>query len=183
MPLIFSGIAFGCVLLAAGAAHALTLSSGDVKPGGWISDEQALNTFGCTGGNLSPELHWSGAPKGTRSFAFSVFDIDAPTGHGFWHWVIFDIPPAAASLAKDAGDPRSGKAPAGAVQTRNDFGMLGYGGPCPPKGDKPHHYRFTVYAVDVARLDAGEAPSAAAVGARLRLHTLAKATLTGVRGR
>jgi len=83
---------------------------------------------------------------------------------------------------KNAGDPKSGKAPAGALQSRDDYGITGYGGPCPPKGDKPHHYRFTIYAVDVDKLDADENASAAVIGFNLHFHTLAKATLTGIWG-
>ena len=94
-------------LLAAGTAQALTLTSPDIKPGGKIADEQVFNGFGCTGANVSPELHWSGAPKGTKGFALNVYDPDAPTGSGFWHWVVFNIPPTATALDKGAGDPNA----------------------------------------------------------------------------
>ena len=168
--------------LAFSSAHALELKSDDIKKGAKIADEQVFNSFGCTGGNVSPQLSWSGAPKGTKSFALSVYDPDAPTGSGFWHWVIFNIPPDATSLVKGAGDPASGKAPAGAVQSRTDFGVPGYGGPCPPKGDKPHHYHFTIFAVDTDKLDADANASAAFVGFNLHFHTLAKAELVGLWG-
>src|SRR5271169_570287 len=98
------------------AASALTLTSPDVKPGAMIADEQVANGFGCSGGNVSPALSWSGAPKGTKSFALSVYDPDAPTGSGFWHWVMFDIPASVTSLPKNAGDPKATLAPAGAIQ-------------------------------------------------------------------
>jgi hypothetical protein len=182
MRMIFSSVLLCGALLAASTAQALTLTSPDIKPGGKMADEQVFNAFGCTGQNISPELHWSGAPKGTKSFALNVFDPDAPTGSGFWHWVIFDIPPTVTSLDKNAGDPKSGKAPAGTLQSRDDYGITGYGGACPPKGDKPHHYRFTIYAVDVDKLDADENASAAVIGFNLHFHTLAKATLTGIWG-
>jgi Raf kinase inhibitor-like YbhB/YbcL family protein len=169
-------------LACAGAASALTLTSPDIKAGGKISDEQVANVFGCEGKNISPALSWSGAPKGTKSFAISIYDPDAPTGSGFWHWVVVNIPPDVTSLAKGAGDPKAGGLPAGALQTRTDFGVPGYGGPCPPKGDKPHHYHFTIFAVDTDKLDADENASAAVVGFNLHFHTLAKATLTGVWG-
>jgi Raf kinase inhibitor-like YbhB/YbcL family protein len=162
------------------AANALTLTSPDIKPGAKLADEQVFNSFGCTGKNISPTLNWSGAPKGTKSFALNVYDPDAPTGSGFWHWVIFNIPADVSSLAKDAGDPKGAAAPKGVIQGRTDFGSAGYSGPCPPKGDKPHHYQFTIYALDVDKLDADENASAAVVGFNLHFHTLAKATLTGV---
>lgn len=170
-------------LASAGAASALTLTSPDIKPGAKIADEQVFNSFGCSGKNISPALKWSGAPKGTKSFAISVYDPDAPTGSGFWHWVVVNIPADATSLPKGAGDAQGSGLPAGALQTRTDFGAPGYGGPCPPKGDKPHHYHFNIFAVDVEKLDVDENASAAVVGFNLHFHTLAKATLTGLWGR
>ena len=171
--------AFVGVFGAAGAANALTLTSPDIKPGATIADEQVFNSFGCTGKNISPALTWSGAPKNTRSFALSVYDPDAPTGSGFWHWVVFNIPAEVTSLDKGAGDPKGPAATKGAVQSRTDFGAPGYGGPCPPKGDKPHHYIFTIFALDTDKIDADENASAAFVGFNLHFHTLAKATLIG----
>jgi Raf kinase inhibitor-like YbhB/YbcL family protein len=170
-------------LASAGAASALTLTSPEVKPNAKIADEQVFNGFGCSGQNISPALNWSGAPKGTKSFAITVYDPDAPTGSGFWHWVVANIPADATSLAKGAGDAKGSGMPAGALQIRTDFGAPGYGGPCPPKGDKPHHYHFTVFAVDVEKLDVDENATAAVVGFNLHFHTLGKATLTGMYGR
>ena len=164
-------------------ASALTLTSPDVKQGGKIADEQVFNSFGCTGKNISPALTWSGAPKNTKSFAVNVYDPDAPTGSGFWHWVVFNISADTTSLAKGAGDPKNDAAPKGAIEARTDFGVPGYGGPCPPKGDKPHHYIFTIFAVDVDKLDADENATAAVVGFNLHFHTLAKASLTALYGR
>ena len=173
----------GAIVLAgaasAGAAQ-MSLTSPDIKPGARIADEQVANGFGCSGKNISPALSWSGAPKGTKSFALSVYDPDAPTGSGFWHWVVFNIPADTTSLAKNAGDPKAALAPAGAVQGHNDAGSQGYFGPCPPKGDKTHHYHVQLFAVDVDKLDADENASPAVVGFNLHFHTLAKATLTGV---
>jgi Raf kinase inhibitor-like YbhB/YbcL family protein len=166
----------------AGATSAFTLTSPDIKPGQAIADEQVFNGFGYAGKNVSPALRWSGAPKGTKSFALSVYDPDAPTGSGFWHWVMFNIPAHVTSLAKGAGDPKSGLAPAGAIQSRTDYGSSGYGGPAPPKGDKPHRYHFQLFAVDVEKLDADENSTAAIVGFNLHFHTLAKATLIGIFG-
>ena len=180
--LILTAAMISC-LAGASAANAFSLTSSDIKPGGAISDDQVANVFGCTGKNVSPALSWSGAPKGTKSFALSVYDPDAPTGSGFWHWVVVNIPADATSLAKGAGDPKDKGLPAGALMTRTDFGVPGYGGPCPPKGDKPHHYHFTIFAVDVEKLDVDENASAAVVGFNLHFHTLGKATLTGLYGR
>jgi len=179
--------AIGVSALGAGAASAqsLTLTSADIKEGASIANEQVFKGFGCTGGNLSPALSWSGAPAATKSLAVSIYDPDAPTGSGWWHWVVFNIPAATTSLPKGAGDVAKKLMPAGAIQSRTDFGSDGYGGPCPPAGDKPHRYQITVFAVDVDKLpDAtSDAASAALVGFDLHFHTLAKATLTGLYGR
>jgi hypothetical protein len=165
------------------AAVTFTLSSPDIAEGELIADLHAFNGFGCAGGNVSPALSWSGAPPQTKSFALTCFDPDAPTGSGFWHWLVFNIPANHTQLPRGAGDPKGPTAPKGAVQSRTDYGKMGYGGPCPPKGDKPHRYQFTVFAVDVAKLDADERSSGALVGFNLNSHTLAKATLTGLYGR
>jgi Raf kinase inhibitor-like YbhB/YbcL family protein len=163
----------------------MTLTSTDIKEGATIADEQLLNGFGCTGRNVSPQLSWSGAPAGTRSYAIQMFDPDAPTGSGFWHWVVFNIPPTTTSLPKGAGDVKKKLMPKGAIQSRTDLGTTGYGGPCPPAGDKPHRYQITVFAVDVDKLPFAKnsGSSGATVGFDLHFHTLAKATLTGLYGR
>ena len=165
------------------AAQTMTRTSPDIAPGGKIADEQVFKGFGCTGGNISPALSWSGAPSGTKSFALSVYDPDAPTGSGFWHWVVFNIPPDVTSLPKNTGNLKGPEAPKGAVQSRTDFGVPGYGGPCPPEGDPPHHYHFTIFAVDTPKLDGDENTSAAVVGFMLHFHTLAKAEFVGLYGR
>jgi Raf kinase inhibitor-like YbhB/YbcL family protein len=167
-------------LASASAANALTLTSPDIKQGGKIADEQVFNSFGCTGQNVSPALAWSGAPKGTKSFAVSMYDPDAPTGSGWWHWWVVNIPPDVASLPKGAGSGTG--LPAGAMLGRTDFSMNNYGGPCPPPG-KPHHYQITVYALDVDKLDVDQNASSAAIGFTAHPHILAKATLTGLYGR
>ena len=159
------------------------LASPDIKNGATIKDEQVFNSFGCTGNNISPELNWSGAPAATKSFAVTIYDPDAPTGSGFWHWLVANIPASTTSLPKNAGDLKADLAPKGSVQSRTDFGTSGYGGPCPPKGDKPHHYIFTVFAVDTEKLEVTPESSGALVGFNLHFHTLAKATFTGRYGR
>jgi Raf kinase inhibitor-like YbhB/YbcL family protein len=169
--------------LAIGEASALTLTSPEVKPNGKLADEQAFNGFDCAGKNVSPALNWSDAPKGVKSFAVSLYDPDAPDGSGFWHWLVANIPANVASLAKGAGDPKAATLPPGTVQYRNDFGAIGYGGPCPPKGDRPHRYQFTVFALNVDRLEVDETASAAVVSSYLHAHALAKSTLTGILGR
>jgi Raf kinase inhibitor-like YbhB/YbcL family protein len=167
-------------LAATGGAQAagFKLTSPDVSDKGTIKAEHVFNSFGCTGNNISPALSWSGAPAATKSFAVTVYDPDAPTGSGWWHWVIVNIPPSETSLAKNAGDPKSALAPKGSLQSRTDFGTPGYGGPCPPKGDKPHRYVFTVFAVDVDTLPVQADAAGAFVGFNLHFHTLAKASLT-----
>ncbi|MGA7195812.1 MAG: YbhB/YbcL family Raf kinase inhibitor-like protein [Roseiarcus sp.] len=167
-------------VLSVSAANAMTLTSPDIKPGGKIADEQVFNGWDCTGKNVSPALAWSGAPKGTKSFAVSVYDPDAPTGSGFWHWWVANLPPDATGLPKGAGGGTG--LPEGAVQPNNDFSLTGYGGPCPPKG-KPHHYHITVYALDLDKLPVDAKASPAVFGFYANAHTLAKATLTGLYGR
>jgi Raf kinase inhibitor-like YbhB/YbcL family protein len=172
-------LAFGLCGASANAAP-LMLTSPDLAPGARVADEQVGNAFGCTGANASPALAWSGAPSGTKSFAAGLHDSDAQKGAGFWHWMIFDIPASATGLAKNAGDPLSGLAPAGAIQAHNGAGMPRYFGPCPPPGDKPHHYSFLVFALDVDKLGLDASATAATVEASLKAHTLAEATLMGI---
>jgi hypothetical protein len=165
------------------AAGTFTLESTEVKPGGKIAEAQVFKGFGCEGGNVSPSLLWKNAPAGTKSFAVTVYDPDAPTGSGWWHWVIFNIPAEVTSLYLGVGNPASGQTPKGAVQSRTDFGKPGYGGPCPPKGDKPHRYIFTVYALKVDKIDADSEASGALVGFMLNANKLAKASFTATYGR
>jgi len=167
-------------LASASAANALTLTSTDIKPGGKIANEQVANLFGCTSPNVSPALAWSGAPKATKSFAISMYDPDAPTGSGFWHWWVVNIPADVTSLPKGAAGGTG--MPAGAMQGRNDYSITSYGGPCPPPG-KPHRYIITVYALGVEKLDVDQNASPAVVGFNANGHALAKATLTGLYGR
>jgi Raf kinase inhibitor-like YbhB/YbcL family protein len=166
-------------------AQSMTITSTEISEGKTIANEQVFKGFGCTGGNVSPSLSWSGAPSATKSFAVSIYDPDPPTGSGWWHWVVYNIPAGTTSLPKGAGDVKKKGMPKGAIQSRTDFGSDGYGGPCPPAGDKPHRYQITVFAVDVDKLpDAKDHnASAALVGFDLHFHTLAKATLTGMYGR
>jgi Raf kinase inhibitor-like YbhB/YbcL family protein len=167
-----------------GAARAqFKLTSSDIKPNGTIALEQVFNGFGCSGRNISPALKWSGAPTDAKSFALLVHDPDAPTGGaGWWHWVVVNILPGATELAKDAGQAGGSKLPFGAVQIATDFGSPGWGGPCPPAGDKPHRYNFTLYALKTGKLDVSGA-TASLAGYMVNAHSIGKARLTGKFGR
>ncbi|MCE9536139.1 MAG: YbhB/YbcL family Raf kinase inhibitor-like protein [Nitrospirae bacterium] len=157
--------------------------SSTLKEQGTIGNEQVFNGFGCTGSNVSPDLKWEQAPKDAKSFAVTVYDPDAPTGSGWWHWVIFNIPPGITSLPAGAGQSDSSNVPQGAVQSMTDFGQPGYGGPCPPQGDKPHRYIVTVYALKVDQLPLKKEASGAMVGYYLNQNALGKASLTATYGR
>jgi Raf kinase inhibitor-like YbhB/YbcL family protein len=165
-----------------GVMPKFTLTSTDFTEGDTLANTQVFNEFGCKGGNVSPALAWSGAPAGTQSFALLMHDPDAPTGSGWWHWVVYNIPAGTGSLSAGAGDPKKGLMPKGAVQGRTDYGSVGYGGPCPPPG-KPHHYNFRLYALKVPKLEVPEGASAALVAFNVRTQALGEAQLTGMYGR
>jgi Raf kinase inhibitor-like YbhB/YbcL family protein len=150
-----------------------TVVSDDLRHGGELAGGQVLE-----GGNVSPHLRWEGFPEGTKSFAVTCFDPDAPTGSGFWHWVLFDLPATVTELPAGAGSGKFEGLPAGAVHVRNDYGTRDFGGAAPPAGER-HRYVFTVYAVDREKLGPGPDASPAAVGFNLRFHTLGRAHLIG----
>jgi Raf kinase inhibitor-like YbhB/YbcL family protein len=154
-------------------AQTFTLKSSDI--GGQATNKQFANVFGCHGENISPQLSWENAPAGTQSFAVTIYDKDAPTGSGFWHWVIFNIPATVTELKTNAGDITKPIAPKDAIQSITDFGMHGYGGPCPPPG-APHEYLITVYAVKT-KLDLTKDTMPAVVGFMLNSNLLAKASI------
>jgi Raf kinase inhibitor-like YbhB/YbcL family protein len=177
-------LAAGLALAASAHAQQFKLSSPDIKPNGTIADEQVFNGFGCAGKNISPALAWSGAPRGTKSFALLVHDPDAPTGGaGWWHWVMIDLPATAKELPKGAGKADGSALPAGAVQVNTDFGGPGWGGPCPPVGDKPHRYNFTLHALKVDKLEVPQGATASLAGFMVNANSIGKATLTGRYGR
>ena len=174
-----------------------TLSSPDVPAGSTFANAYILNGFGCSGGNISPELRWENIPAGTKSLALQVYDPDAPTGSGFWHWAVYNIPPTVTGLARGAGNSPS-TLPAGAHGGNTDFfdtgatGVNGnYGGPCPPAGDPPHRYIFTLFATSVDDLEAaGGIPPSGTAGLHgfvlnkgLGTALLGKATFTAMYGR
>ena len=166
----------GGVLTSQKPAHppsAFALMSTDAK--GTFEAAQVLNTFGCSGGNQSPQLSWTRVPAGTQSFALTMFDPDAPTGSGWWHWIVVDIPVTATELPTGASGNQTKMA--GSRETRTDFGRPGYGGPCPPPG-APHRYVFTVYALKVPKLDLDEQASGAMASFMIRQNSLASARFT-----
>ena len=156
------------------------LWSNDLKEGGRLPETQVFNAMGYTGGNRSPHLAWEGAPAGTKSFVVTCYDPDAPTGSGWWHWVVINIPASTKELPAGAGS--GGSLPAGAVQTRTDFGAPGYGGAAPPAG-RTHHYIFTVHALKVEHLDLDAQASGALVGFMIFMNGIGKASLTVTYGK
>ena len=176
---LVASLAFALPATAAGKFH---LKSADVKAGGTLTEQQVFSGFGCSGANVSPQLAWENAPAGTKSFVVTVYDPDAPTGSGWWHWVVYNLPAATMELAKGAG---SGKAPLpeGTAQGRTDFGGPGFGGACPPVGDKPHRYIFTVFALKVEKLEVPADASPALIGYMTRASSLGSASFTAHYGR
>lgn len=164
-------------------ASGFKLSSTEIKANGTIPKSFEFNGFGCSGENKSPALKWSGAPKDTRSFAVTVYDPDAPTGSGWWHWVLINIPSDVSELPSNSGTLNSTSLPKGAVQGRTDYGVAAWGGTCPPKGDKPHRYIFTVYALKIDKLDVPADATAALTGYMIHANTLGKASFTAKYGR
>jgi Raf kinase inhibitor-like YbhB/YbcL family protein len=162
-------------------AESFTLKSGDLE--GQLSIKQVFNGFGCSGENISPQLSWEHAPKGTKSFAVTLYDPDAPTGSGWWHWVAFNIPASVTALPAGAGTVEKGKMPKGAVQSFTSFGTTGFGGACPPVGDAAHRYVFTVYALDVDALPLDQSATPPLVGFMLNQHVIQKASLIAYYGR
>ena len=145
--------------------------------GGNSTTLEEFNGFGCTGENTSPQLSWSNAPEGTKSFAITMYDPDAPTGSGWWHWVVFDIPSDVNELLKNAGNIEKGLMPKDAIQSLTNYGVPGYGGPCPPENHGLHQYIITVHALKVDKLGLDENTNPAIVGYYLWNNTIAKASI------
>jgi hypothetical protein len=172
-------------LAASAGAHAerFTLKSPEIKSGSMIAQKFEANVFGCSGENKSPALHWSGAPKDTKSFAVTVYDPDAPTGSGWWHWSVVNIPANVTDLKADAGNASNANLPSGAKQVRIDYGVAAWGGLCPPPGDRPHRYIFTVYALKTDKLDLPENATAALAGFMIHANEIGQASFTARYGR
>ena len=166
-----------------GIASAFTLTSSSLKSDGGIPLAQQFHGFGCAGGNQSPPLSWSAVPAGTKSFALTVYDPDAPSGSGWWHWVVVDIPGDVRALPTNAGAQAGSQLPKGALQIRNDFGAKAYGGPCPPNGSAPHHYIFTIYALKVPKLELSSDATAAMAGFLIHANAIGQATIEEPFGR
>ena len=157
-------------------ADSFTLFSKDIAHGEFMSKAQEFHGFGCSGDNRSPQLSWAGAPEGTKAFAVLAFDPDAPTGSGWWHWQIVNIPKTVASLPAGAGDANGKLAPKGSIQISNDYGVAGFGGACPPPGHGAHRYQFTVHALD-SKLELPEDASGALTGYLVNAHSLGSSTI------
>ncbi len=166
-----------CILFASSTlANNMTLTSHDIAHGSFMPKAQEFQGFGCDGGNQSPQLSWSGAPAGTQAFAVFAYDPDAPTGSGWWHWQVINIPANVNNLAAGAGSSESKKMPKGSRQMQNDYGVIGFGGACPPEGHGAHRYQFTVHALS-QKLELPENASSALTGYMVHANTLASATI------
>ena len=177
----YTFLAASLLALSAGAAAQgdFTLKMDNAAADGGFTAQQLLSKpygFGCSGGNLSPAFSWKNAPAGTKSFVLTIHDKDAPTGIGWMHWVVANIPAKVNSLPAGIS-AKGGKLPKGALQTRTDFGSAGYGGAAPPNGES-HRYQFTVHALDVESIEVDEGSSGALVGFNVHFHSLGSATLT-----
>ena len=174
MKRVLQGLAIGICTVTSMAAHAqtatFTMSSPDLL-NGRFENQFVLNGFGCKGQNVSPALQWTNVPSGTKSLALQVYDPDAPTGSGFWHWAVYNIPADSNGMSRGAGNSAA-TLPAGAYGGNTDFADTGatggngnYGGPCPPEGDKPHRYIFTLFALAVPKVEvAGGVPKSGSAG-------------------
>lgn len=166
-------IMFACT---SAMADAFKLSSTDISHGKEMSQSQEFQGFGCDGKNLSPQLSWSGAPQGTAAFAVFAYDPDAPTGSGWWHWQVVNIPKDVTSLPTGAGNVSKPVLPVGSSQMNNDFGQRGFGGACPPEKHGIHRYQFTVYALS-QKVELPENASGALTGYMVHAHTLGSSTI------
>lgn len=157
------------------SASGLELSSASFEPNGSLPKSMEYNDFGCNGSNQAPQLSWKNAPEGTKSFAITIHDPDAPTTSGWWHWTVYNIPANVTELAQGAA------VPSGALEGFTDYGTTGFGGACPPQGDKPHHYNVTVYALKVEKLELDpKITSGAKLTYMLNANMLEKAVITGM---
>ncbi len=180
LPALLPALFFAATLGSAASAADFRLTSTSIAEGAQLSPDAVFAGFGCEGGNRSPDLAWTGAPEGTKSFAVTAYDPDAPTGSGWWHWNVVNIPASVTGL--DAGAGSGGTMPAGAVALKNDYGIAGFGGACPPPGEV-HRYIFTVHALSAEKLDLPENASNALAGFMIGANTIATARITAVYNR
>ncbi|MBT9312671.1 YbhB/YbcL family Raf kinase inhibitor-like protein [Leptothoe kymatousa] len=171
------GVLLTTAIAAPAAAQGFNLTSTTVSEGETLTNTHVFAGFGCEGENQSPQLSWTGAPADTKSFAINVYDPDAPTGSGWWHWNVVNLPASTNSIGQNAS--LNNGLPSAAIEIRNDYGTIGFGGACPPPGEV-HRYTFTVYALGTAQLDLPENPSNALVGFMIRANMLDSASLTAV---
>lgn len=183
LALALAAVTVGATSTTAVGAGAFTLTSAAFKNNAAMPDKHAFNQMGCTGENMSPPLAWANPPAGTKGFALLVHDPDAPTGSGWWHWVVYDIPADATSLPEGAGKEGGTALPKGTKLGKTDFGTAAYGGPCPPPGSGKHHYNFTLYALKVDKLEVPDGASAAMIAFMANANAVGKAKLTGVYSR
>lgn len=156
-----------------------SVTSADLTDGGQLATPQVSGVMGAGGEDRSPQLSWSGFPEGTKSFAVTVYDPDAPTASGFWHWAVANIPASVTELPAGAGDKDSPSLPGGAVQLRNDGGFAGFVGAAPPAGHGPHRYYVVVHAVGTEKLEVDENASPAYLGFNLFMQAIGRAVLMG----
>ncbi len=167
----------------AAPAEGFHVSSPEIQANSMIDKKFEFQGFGCSGENKSPALEWKNAPKDTKSFAVTVYDPDAATGSGWWHWSVINIPANVTALKSDAGAMGGANLPAGASQVRIDYGVAAWGGTCPPVGDKPHRYIFTVHALKVDKLNIPADATAALAGYMINANTIQKTSFTAKYGR
>lgn len=181
----FTSLLFALFFVSCSISHAasLTIGSNDLSNKGDIPNKHVFNGFGCVGKNISPQINWKNAPQETKSFALTVYDPDAPTGSGWWHWMLVNIPVKYNQLPANFGEKNMFSLKDGIAQIRNDFGTFSFGGPCPPQGNKPHRYIFTIYALRAEKLDLQEGATAAFAGFMINQNVLAKASFEAYFGR
>jgi Raf kinase inhibitor-like YbhB/YbcL family protein len=176
---------FTLLFVSCSTSHAknFSISSANIAPNSTIANQHVFNGFGCEGKNISPQISWQNAPANTKSFALTVYDPDAPTGSGWWHYVAINIPATYKKLPAGFASQDKFEIANNINQIRNDFGVRNFGGPCPPKGDKPHRYIFTIFALKVENLEVPESATAALAGYMINQNILAKASFEATYGR
>lgn len=160
-------------------AATLSLSSQDITHGEFMSKTHEFNGFGCSGDDLSPQLSWKNIPEGTKSFAITAYDPDAPTGSGWWHWQVLNIPVSINEIPQGAGNNQGGKLNS-SLHNKNDYGSSAFGGACPPKGHGVHHYRFTIHALSVEKIELPEDASGALAGYMINANTIESSTIVSL---